>query len=153
MEALNNDAIAPFKSCLSYDTEILTMRRGAIPIGKIVEHQMYTALNNAIEASIQLYKFLQDSAQFDEKQLWSFSIYLESRSFLNPYRDIYGRKNEHIAAQKEIFDYIIANLNNTNNIVTNEMIEEFQQRYKEYREDAEKYGHETIEQRRDKPTA
>ena len=32
MESLNNDAIAPSKSCLSYDTEILTLEHGVLSI-------------------------------------------------------------------------------------------------------------------------
>ena len=110
----------------------------------------YIALNNAIEPSIQLYKSLQDSGKFDEEQLLSFSRYLEFRYFDNCYREIYAQETKHIQAQKEIFNYIIANPSNINNIVTHEMIEEFQQRYKEYQEDAEKFGNETIEQRRDR---
>lgn len=105
---------------------------------KTPEHT-YIALNNAIEPSIKLYKFLQNSDKFDEEQLASFSIYLRLRRFSNPPKDGYGRGTENITAQKEIFDYIIANSSNTNDIVTDEMIEEFQQRYQEYLEDAEKY--------------
>jgi len=110
----------------------------------------YFALNNSIQPSIQLYKFLQETGKFNEEQLLSFSSYLQSRRFANCYREIYAQRTKDITAQKEIFDYIIANPGNVNNIVTNEMIEEFQEQYKTYQQNAEKYGHETIEERRDR---
>lgn len=110
----------------------------------------YIALNNAIKLSIQLYKLLQSSNKFSEKQLLSFSHYLLSRQFTNPFRDIYARGEENVAACKQIFDYIIIDPSNISNIVTNEMIEEFQQRYKIYQEDADKYGNETVEERGDR---
>ena len=111
----------------------------------------YIALNNAIKPSIQLYRSLQDSGQFNEDQLSSFSNYLLLRGFPNHFRLIWVRDGkQEIDIYKEIFDYLIANPSNTNNIVTDEMIEEFQQRYKEYLKDTEKYGNETIEERRDR---
>ena len=111
----------------------------------------YMALNNAIEPSIQLDKFLQDSGKFDRDQLSSFSNYLLLRRFPNHFRLIWVRDGkQEIDIYKEIFDYIVANPSNINNIVTDEMIEEFQQQYKEYIEDAKKYGNETIEERRDR---
>ena len=110
----------------------------------------YIALNNAIEPSIKLYKFMQNLGKFEEEELISFSHYLLFRRFSNPFKNGYGRGAENITAQRKIFDYIIVNLGNINNIVTDEMIEEFQQRYKEYQEDAKKYGDETIEERRDR---
>ena len=62
---------------------------------------------------------------------------------------IHDGKKE-IAIYKEILDYIIANPSNINNIVTNEMIEQFQQQYKLYEEDLERYADETVEERRDR---
>ncbi len=117
---------------------------------KTPEHT-YIALNNAIEPSIQLYKFLQDSGKFDEKQLLSFSNYISLRRFPNHFRLLWihdGKKE--IAIYKEVFDYIIANPSNINGIVTNEMIEQFQQQYKLYEEDLERYADETVEERRDR---
>ncbi|MGL5804701.1 MAG: LAGLIDADG family homing endonuclease, partial [Xenococcaceae cyanobacterium] len=116
---------------------------------KTPEHT-FIALNNAIKPSLQLYKSLQDSNKFNEDQLLSFRRYLRFRYFDNCFREIFAQETEHLAAQKEIFDYIIANPSNINGIVTNEMIEEFQQQYKIYQEDSKKYGHETVEERRER---
>jgi DNA polymerase III subunit alpha len=106
---------------------------------KTPEHT-YIVLNNAIEPSIQLYKSLQDSGEFSEEQLLSFSYYLESRYFPNPFKNIWVQEHQmkHIAPQKEIFDYIIVNPSLINNVVSQEIIEEFQQQYKTYQEDLAK---------------
>lgn len=81
-----------------------------------------------------------------------FSDYLLLRRFPNPFRYFWAgdQQKKIIAVYKEIFDYIIANLNNINDIVTDEMLAQFQQQYQEYLEDAQKYGDETIEQKRDR---
>ncbi len=101
---------------------------------KTPEHT-YNALNNAIEPSIQLYKTLQESGEFNEKQLLSFSHYLELRRFTNPFRNFHGRGEKDITAQKEIFDYITTiHTDNISNIVTDEMIEEFQSNTKNIKE-------------------
>jgi DNA polymerase III subunit alpha len=98
----------------------------------------YIALNNAIEPSIQLYKSLQDLGKFSEEQLLSFSHYLRYCQFSNFSKNIWVKEMKNIAPQKEIFDYIIANSSLINNVVSQEIIEEFQQQYQTYQEDLAK---------------
>ena len=87
----------------------------------------YIALNNAVEPSIKLYKILQNLGRFDVNQLYNFSSYME--------RFCFNKKSEdrEIDEIKEIFDYITSRLNNIDNILTNEVVEEFQQNYKIYK--------------------
>ena len=117
----------------------------------------YIALNTVIKQALQLEKFLNESNQFDKKQLLSFGRYLGGRYFRNYFRILsVGGTPSEIAAQKEIFsykeifDYIVANPEYINELVSQEMIDEFDRHYKTYQEDAKKYADETIEQRRER---
>nr|WP_081942808.1 DNA polymerase III subunit alpha [Myxosarcina sp. GI1] len=98
--------------------------------GKTPKHT-YIALTNAFEPSIQLYKSLKESGDFSENQLLYFSDYMKFRRITNRFRNACGEERINpLQETKKVFDYIIANLNNINNIVTNEMIEQFQELYK-----------------------
>ena len=115
----------------------------------------YIALNTVINQALQLEKFLKESNQFDENQLFSFSRYLERRYFRNYFRILSGggtpgeiASKKDIFSCKEIFDYIIANPEYINELVSQKMIDEFNQQYKTYQKDAKKYAQETLEERR-----
>ena len=115
-------------------------------MNKTYEHT-FVSLHNGINLSLKLYKFLKRSG-FDEKKLLSFSVYLRHRTFPHPLRTykISGEK-ERIAAQKEIFDFITSRPNSVKEIVTDEMIEQFQKQYIQYKENLERYGNETFEEK------
>ena len=94
-------------------------------MNKTHEHT-FISLHNGIKLSLKLYKFLKQNG-FDEDKLLNFSAYTRWRSFPHPLRTykISGEK-EGIAAQKEIFDFIASYPNPIKEIVTDEMIEQFQ---------------------------
>ena len=112
----------------------------------------YVALNIAIKQALQLEKSLNESGNFSEDELITFSRYLSSQRFPNYFRDFYVRNIniEQIATLKVIFDYITTNPSNINELVSQKMIEEFQEQYLIFQEDFKKYADETIEQRRDR---
>ena len=114
-------------------------------MNKTYEHT-FVSLHNGINLSLKLYKFLKRSG-FDEKKLLSFSVYLRYRNFphlLSTYK-ISGEK-QGIAAQKEIFDFIASHPNPVKEIVTDEIIEQFQKQYIQYKENLERYSNETFEE-------
>jgi len=91
---------------------------------------------------------LEEQGRFNKREISYFSMYLENRYFLNPFRDCYffwGEepqvlsqlcfgffdKNQ-VKSQKKIFNYLSKNYYEKNEIITSEIIEQFEQDYQEY---------------------
>lgn len=110
------------------------------------------ALSEGIPSCKKLETFLQRKADFSQKQIGNFGVYLRDRNFTNPYDYSYTVSGmlEAIQNQKLIFNYLSENPHNLSNLVTSKMIEEFFTSYTSYLDDRAKYGEETFEQRRDR---
>ena len=91
------------------------------------------ALSEGIPACKKLFNFLEEEGRFNEDEISYFSIYLGHRNFQNPYRSSFMTVGEEtIKIQKAFFDYLSANFNDNNGIITSEMLEQFEQQYQEY---------------------
>ncbi len=95
----------------------------------------YLALSEGITACKKLFKFLEKENKFNKDQILYLGIYLGHRNFPNsdpesPYKILLG--GDILEIQKEVFDYLSKNYPEISDIVTDEMLEEFHQRYEEY---------------------
>lgn len=110
------------------------------------------ALTEGIVACRDLEIFLQRKANFNQKAIDNFGVYLREPRFTNPYDYSYTVTGmlESIQNQKSIFDYLSENHHNFSNLVTSKMIDKFSAGYASYLDDRAKYGEETFEQRRDR---
>ncbi|MEM9274227.1 MAG: hypothetical protein AAGA80_14870 [Cyanobacteria bacterium P01_F01_bin.143] len=114
-----------------------------------LEHT-YLALGKGISACKKLFKSLEEG-RFNKREISSFSMYLENRYFMNPFRDCYFSLGEEpkglsqlcfnsfdkdkVKSQKEILNYLSKNYHEKNEIITNELIEQFKQEYQKYLSD------------------
>ena len=110
------------------------------------------ALSEGIPSCKKLEILLQRQANFSQKQIDNFGVYLRDRNFTNPYDYAYTESGmlEAIENQKLIFNYLRENPHNLSNLVTSKIIGEFFTSYTNYLDDRAKYGEETFEQRRDR---
>ncbi|MGL5940098.1 MAG: hypothetical protein ACRC2S_06870 [Waterburya sp.] len=91
------------------------------------------ALSTGIRSCNQLYQSLQEVKKFNEDILLEFSIYLKNRILFessNTFPE--SDEKQRITNIKEIFDYLSVYYNNTNDILTNEMLEQFEKQYQRY---------------------
>ncbi len=73
MELLNNNAIAPSEFCLSYDTEVVTMR-GAIPIGKIVENRMPCHIYTIDESGVAYHQRIEQWHDRGTQEVFEYTL-------------------------------------------------------------------------------
>lgn len=100
------------------------------------------ALTEEITACRNLEVFLQKKANFTQKAIGNFGVYLRDRRFTNPYDYAHTVRGmlESIQNQKSIFDYLSENPHKFSNLVTYRMINEFSAGYASYLNDRAKYG-------------